>query len=292
MEVNTNVKHTKKPLPLTIVIPAYNEEKNIQACLNAISDQEIMPDRVIVVDNNSSDKTVAIASRYDFVEIVHESRQGIAYARNAGFDAVHAGIIARIDADTTIPDTWVRDVVNFYKDEKHFGSVLTGTGHFSNLLFPPKAVTRTVQSLIAFRFNRMIMGHYILWGSNMAMLTEHWKRVRNEVCKDNDIHEDLDLAIHLNRLGVDIFYDPKLHVGVVMKRVLDDYSKLYDNLMWWPRTLKRHDNKRWILGTAGAYFLLVNSTYIYLINKSLWYVVGLRKQRHIASLAKVFSYKI
>lgn len=283
------MKHSKKALPLTIVIPAYNEERNIRSCLDAIAHQTTKPDAVLVVDNNSTDRTVAIASQYPFVTVVSESKQGIAYARNRGFDAVNDGIIARIDADTTLPVDWVEQVRNFYSNDKSSGYALTGTGYFTNVLFPPRVVSTFFQTLIAFRFNRLIMGHYILWGSNMAMLADQWRLVRNDVCNDTDIHEDLDLAIHLTKSGIKIKFDKTLIVGVVMRRVLDNWTSLYANLLWWPRTLRKHNNKRWILGLMGAYFLLIMSSVVILFNKPVLAVRRLQRSQLYTRLAKIFD---
>lgn len=261
------MNHNKKPLKLTIVIPAYNEEINLKRCLESVARQEVMPSKVIVVDNNSTDNTARIARQYKFVEVIKEPKQGIAHARNRGFNAVHSGIIARIDADTTLPPNWVKNIRQHYENPAHQSTALTGGGYFTNLTFPSKKFTNRLHSLIAFRFNRLIMGHYILWGSNMALLANQWRLVKGDVCNDSNIHEDLDLAIHLHRRGVKIAYDPSLQVGVVMKRVLDDWGALRSNMLWWPNTLKHHNNRRWVFGYIGANFLIVLSVFPVLFNK-------------------------
>ena len=51
----------QKALTLSIVIPVFNEERYIKACLDSIAAQTVKLDEVIVVDNNSTDKTVLIA---------------------------------------------------------------------------------------------------------------------------------------------------------------------------------------------------------------------------------------
>ena len=89
---------------LSIVIPVYNEASRLAACLQSIADQSEAPEDVIVIDNNSTDNSLSIAQQFPFVRVIHEKRQGIVYARNAGFDAVQADIIARIDADSTKVD--------------------------------------------------------------------------------------------------------------------------------------------------------------------------------------------
>ena len=259
----------KKPLTLGIIIPAYNEEYQIEACLNHIANQTVMPDQVILVNNNSTDNTAQFAKKYRFVRVINEKKQGIVHARNAGFNACKSDIIGRIDADTWLPNDWVERVKQFYGNKKSADTAITGGGYFTNLVFPPDRVNGLALDLIAFRFNRLIMGHYILWGSNMAMHRSDWQKVKQYVCGANDIHEDLDLAIHLHQIGIKVKYVPSLIVGVKMKRVLDEWSNLFGNLMWWPRTLRRHGNWRWVFGMAGAYTLLIFSVALFLLNKPI-----------------------
>src|SRR5581483_7315847 len=99
-----------KTLTLTIVIPVFNEEDHIAACLSAIAAQTAAPDEVIVVDNNSSDKTPQIAASYPFVRLIKARKQGVLFARNKGFDAAKSDIIGRIDADSLLPSRWVEIV--------------------------------------------------------------------------------------------------------------------------------------------------------------------------------------
>ena len=60
-------------MKVSLIIPAYNEEKYIIGCLDSITKQKIMPDEVIVVNNNCSDSTLSIVKRYSFVKIVNET---------------------------------------------------------------------------------------------------------------------------------------------------------------------------------------------------------------------------
>lgn len=259
----------RKPLTLSIIIPAYNEARHIRACLDSISAQTLRPDEVIVVDNNSTDDTVEIAKTYSFVRVIKEPKQGIVYTRNTGFDVARSDIIGRIDADTVLPEGWVRYVKRFYETPEHQRHALTGGGYFYNVSFPPKKIGGWIHSQIALRFNRLLMGHYILWGSNMAMTSGQWVRVRDETCMRDDIHEDIDLAIHLHRAGYEITYRASLRVGVAMKRVFDDRKHLHENMLWWPRTLKAHNNPRWVMGWVGAHMLYFFSFPLWVINKLL-----------------------
>jgi glycosyltransferase involved in cell wall biosynthesis len=248
---------SKKPLTLSIIIPAYNEARHLRACLDAIAKQTEMPDEVIVVDNNSSDETEALAKSYPFVRVLTEKKQGVVHARNTGFNAATTDLIGRIDADTILPEGWVHYVKRFYSDPEHYEHTLTGGAYFYNIRFPHLA--GWFQGQIAFRVNRLLLGHYITFGSNMALPHTVWAKVKEVTCKTTDIHEDLDLAIHLHRLGYVITYREHLRVGVKMRRVLSDRHELWDNLMWWPRTLRRHGKKTWVLGWIGALLMYIAS---------------------------------
>src|SRR5579885_2506952 len=96
-----------RQLRISLVIPAHNEESHLAACLDAVAAQTVRPFEVIVVDNNSSDATAEVARSYSFVRVVREPRQGLAFARDAGFDAARGELIGRIDADTLLPPNWV-----------------------------------------------------------------------------------------------------------------------------------------------------------------------------------------
>jgi glycosyltransferase involved in cell wall biosynthesis len=82
---------------LSIVIPAYNEECSIAACLQSLARQQTdVQYEVLLVDNNSTDATVetaqAAAIGLDF-HVVREPRQGRGAARGTGFNVACGDII-------------------------------------------------------------------------------------------------------------------------------------------------------------------------------------------------------
>ncbi len=63
---------------VSIIVPAYNEEENIEATLKSLLSQTYKNYEIIVVDNNSKDRTKQIAEKY--VRTITETKQGYIYA--------------------------------------------------------------------------------------------------------------------------------------------------------------------------------------------------------------------
>lgn len=244
---------------LSIVIPVYNEEDHIIPCLEAIAAQSVLPDEVIVVDNNCTDSSITIAKEFSFVRVVHESRPGIVHARNAGFNAATTDLIGRIDADTILPENWVKDAKEFISANPD--SLLTGGCYLYDLGFP--RFSGWITENFSFRVNRVILGSYIAWGSNSVFRRQLWLDVKDKVIIDNDIHEDIDLGIHMVEAGYFIAYDPSRKVGVDSRIFSDERRTREQHFVYlkrWPNTLRRHNLKRAWIGDVGA-FVVYNLYY-------------------------------
>ena len=64
-----------------IVIPSHNEEKYISLTLQSIIEQTVLPKKVVVVNDNSTDKTadivLAFAEKYPFISLVNKTSEAI-----------------------------------------------------------------------------------------------------------------------------------------------------------------------------------------------------------------------
>src|ERR1700758_5239028 len=104
---------------LSFVVPAYNEEAYLGACLESILDQtrglEHLTE-IIVVNNASTDRTREIALAYPGVIVVDEDRKGLPFARQAGFDASTGQLIANVDSDSRLTPGWVAKVIATFQD--------------------------------------------------------------------------------------------------------------------------------------------------------------------------------
>jgi len=210
-------------MKVSVVIPVFNEEKYINQCLKSLQQQTSLPDEVIIVDNNCTDKTVAIAKRFK-VKIVKESKQGISHARNKGFNAARGDIIARSDADCMFHPNWIRRIkYDFDKNKKISG--LIGPLKFYDLRL------KNVMPFFKFYILTMkrLIGQYPFNGPNMSISKKAWNRVKNEVCLDDkSFHEDIDLSIHVSKSGGTIIYDPKLIVYFSARRIKNQPESFFE----------------------------------------------------------------
>ena len=96
---------------VSIVVIAYNEARMLPSCLDALMQLEYPRERleIIVVDNNSTDKTGEIVKRYP-VQYIFEAKQGRATARNSGIRASSGTLVAFIDADCIAHPHWLKRI--------------------------------------------------------------------------------------------------------------------------------------------------------------------------------------
>lgn len=102
---------------LSVVIPVYNDPEGIEQTLDSLIRQKNAPNyEIIVVDNDSTDETPSVIEEFeenypDLVFGYSETRiQGSYAARNTGIEQASGDLLAFIDADITVEDTWVADI--------------------------------------------------------------------------------------------------------------------------------------------------------------------------------------
>jgi len=200
-------------LSISLIIPAYNEERYLAACLDAVAKQIVKPYEVIVIDNNSSDSTSAIASRYTFVKIIKETSQGVIHARSTGFDAASGDIIARIDADTLLPSDWIANLKSIFQSDKELDAVSGAVSYYD---LPYNKLASRIDLIFRQSIANRMGDEVFLYGANMAIRRNSWTKAKPFLCKVGGLHEDFDLAIHAQETGSKVVFDRRFRCGVSM----------------------------------------------------------------------------
>jgi cellulose synthase/poly-beta-1,6-N-acetylglucosamine synthase-like glycosyltransferase len=117
----------QKFAPITIVIPAYNEESAIGAVLTSLFKQSVLPEQIIVVNDCSSDRTAQIARSFDGVTVVStpENTGSKGSALNYGLQHVDSRYTVTIDADITLEDDAVKKMIELMESRPEISAMCT-----------------------------------------------------------------------------------------------------------------------------------------------------------------------
>lgn len=182
---------------LSVVIPVLDEVDHLGECLTLLLDQGDAIDRIVVVDNGSTDGTLRLVNDIravtNKVMLVHEPNRGVVHARNTGFDLVDSSIIGRIDADTRVRPGWARSIVDFF--DEHASVAASGGRTF--LYESPWARPLAWMHSRAERREPAVRAALAVSGNNFAIRASAWRTVRDAVSERTCVHEDIDLCLCL-----------------------------------------------------------------------------------------------
>lgn len=205
-------------MKVSVVIPVYNEEKYIKNCLDSLAKQVEKPDEIIVVDNNSTDKTIEIVKKYKSIKIIKETTQGMTPARNTGFNQTKYEIIVKCDADSVLPQDWIKNIKNDFLQDSEIIAISMPI-KFNDIYF---ILDNTIPFYIYLFIPRLMTGFYYLIGPGYAIKKTVWNKIRNEICLDDKkVHEDIDISFHLKKYGK-IFHDGKNVVSSSARRMINN----------------------------------------------------------------------
>jgi len=101
-------------LTISVVIPCYNEENGIQRVIESLP---ACVDEVVVVDNNSTDRTAEVAVTLG-ARVIRQKRQGYGAAYKAGLPAATSDVTVTLDGDGTYPTEQIPELVDHLKTQK------------------------------------------------------------------------------------------------------------------------------------------------------------------------------
>ena len=110
-------------LKISLVIPAYNEEKYIGECLLSARKHAADFCEIIVINNASTDKTAEVAKSFPGVRVVDEPQKGLTKARQRGLLEASGDIIAFIDADCRLPSHWFEAVLKEFSGNPNLAAL-------------------------------------------------------------------------------------------------------------------------------------------------------------------------
>ena len=126
---------------VSVIIPAYNEEKSIEKTIKSVLESDYPDFEVIVVDDGSKDNTYKLAKKFESskVRIFTKENGGKGTALNFGIKKAKGEIIFTMDADTFVDSKSMKNMVRYFKNSK----VMSVTP--AMVIHKPKSILQRVQ---------------------------------------------------------------------------------------------------------------------------------------------------
>ena len=202
----------KKKVDVSVIVPSYNEERYIGACLAAIKRQRVSGTyEIIVGDGNSKDRTQKIARDYG-ARVVEERFGTASGGRHAAAKVAHGRIYAFMSSDVQPCQGWLQNIYDAFEDKKvvwAVGSVKPLEGVFV------EEIGASILNFLASVLNRIGLAY--VNGDNVAARSEAYHRCGgfNPRLKTS---EDTDLGMKLMHQGK-FAYAGNATVLISMRRV-------------------------------------------------------------------------
>lgn len=187
---------------VSIVIPAYNEEKNIGKCLEAIQQTDYPEGKkeVIVVDDGSNDRTVEIARNFKNVKIARQEHKGKVDALNLGVSKASRNIVITIDSDVMMEKDFIRNIAKPFSDPD-VGAV-SGAAKVANtdtILTAFQSIEYIYNSLLMDSFSKVFGTSLWFWGALSSFKKDVLLKVGG--FKKTSETEDFDTMIRIKKHG-------------------------------------------------------------------------------------------
>ncbi len=235
---------------VSVVIPVYNAEDTIFECLKALKSQTYPADlyEIIIVDNNSTDQSIAIVRKFSNVSIYEEKKRQSSYAsRNTGIEYSNGEWIAFTDSDCIAQSDWLEQMVIASQRNHSIVGVAGETKAYkpksiielyqsSGRIFSPQAISSIHDDVIPFTCNVMYKrevlqavgrfnGDFVSGGDQdlaYRILSEHLGKIilnRNAV------------ILHKHRTRMIQFWRQYIRYGMGKRHLQDlHHSVIYGNL--------------------------------------------------------------
>jgi CDP-glycerol glycerophosphotransferase len=199
---------------VSVVVPIYNVEEYLPACLDSIAHQTLADIEVIMVNDGSTDGSAAIAERYAQADprfrLITQENGGLSRARNTGADAARGEFLAFVDSDDVIPrDAYELLVTPLQETGSDFASGnvmrLMATG-VTPARFVAKVFERTRLRTHVTKFRPLLVDRIV---PNKLWRRSFWEKGGYRF-PEGVLHEDIPVVLpaQLDAKSVDVIAEP------------------------------------------------------------------------------------
>ncbi len=208
-------------MKISFIIPVRNEEDNIQDCINSIKKSISENYEIIVVNDNSEDKTYEVISKINDIKVINlENKPNFAVGKNyalyLGYLNSQGQILIFLDADVRITKEIIKETLKLLE-------------YYDAVSFSPKQITKTIWEFslqpIIFKFLEYLYPYsksIALNGQFIAIKRDVYENVGTHKVLFNEILEDVKLAKLLHQNGYKIYFNKSNKIYCRMYKTLKD----------------------------------------------------------------------
>ncbi len=192
----------------SLIVLARNEEKFIEGCLKSLKEQTYSDFEIIVVDNDSIDKTSSIARKFT-KKVILEKKRGYMNAALTGSNNAKGKFISFCDADCRYPKNWLLNYDKILKKHPHLVALYGPCEFFDHSRFV-NMISKPIDTLALWL--PILMGNWLTPSLNCIVNKEAYNKVGGYDPKIyNYVGFDLELGKRLQKIGK-LKYVPSNHM--------------------------------------------------------------------------------
>lgn len=222
---------------VSVIIPMYNEERNVGKCLKALLDSDYPKEKteIIMVDDGSTDRSVETAKGFENVKVIRQDHKGKVEALNLGCSKASNEILITIDCDVSVTRDFIRNMVKPFSNPK-VGAV-SGAARVSDpgsILTALQAIEYAYNSLLMDSFSTVFGTSFWFWGAVTSVKKSVLKKVGG--FSNRTVTEDFEIMVRIKRHG---YRTVSTREAVGMTNVPDTLKSLFhQRIRWWKGTLQ------------------------------------------------------
>jgi poly-beta-1,6 N-acetyl-D-glucosamine synthase len=196
---------------VTVIVPAYNEEQALGKTVEALLKLAYGNKEIILVDDGSTDGTLAIAQKYadnGFTQVISKPNGGKWTALNAGINAAKGDVVVCIDADTLLAPDAIQHLLHHFDDRNVAavaGNVKVGNRH--GLLTKLQALEYVVGINLFRRSEASLQNVTVVPGPIGAFRRSVLKELG--LFEGDTFAEDADITFKMLKAGYKTVYEPQ-----------------------------------------------------------------------------------
>ena len=202
-----------------MIIPVFNDEKNLAACLGSIFACDYgKPFEVVIYDDCSTDGSAKVAEGFGCRVVKSDVNRGPGVGRNLAAKEAKGDVFAFTDSDCVVPKDYLSVIDDIFSDPK----ILAAAGKYSVSLNPQfVSKYRMYESSFHIFRERVFVNH----SSSNNLLCCKDTFFKSGGFGDRRIAEDMVFGGNLYKIGVDILLVPELTVSHFCKTKISEYLK-------------------------------------------------------------------